>query len=207
MPDTAFAHLVELLKWRRDVRHFSTAPVAPGLVQCLIDAAQLSPSVGFSQPWRFVLVESPEARAKIRASFESARVAAAGQYDTPAQQEYLRLKLAGLDRAPVHFAVFCDEQTQFGRGLGRQTMPEMVEYSVVMAVHTLWLAAAALGLGLGWVSILRVEQVLAALDVPESWRLVAYLCVGYPEQPSLEPELVRAGWETRDPRAAQVLLR
>lgn len=207
MPAAAFSDLVELLQWRRDVRHFSTAPVAPELVQSLVDAAQLSPSVGFSQPWRFVRVDSPEARAKIRASFESARVAAAEPYDATRQQEYLRLKLAGLDRAPVHLAVFCDEETKFGRGLGRQTMPEMAEYSVVMAVHTLWLAAAAMGLGVGWVSILNVDEALAALDVPASWRLVAYLCVGHPEQPSLEPELMRAGWERRDPRAGQVLVR
>jgi 5,6-dimethylbenzimidazole synthase len=197
----------EVLKWRRDVRHFSTESVSEELVAELIKAAQYAPSVGFSQPWRFVRVDSAEARGKIRASFEAANLAAGERYDTAGQSEYFRLKLAGLDRAPVQLAVFCDEDTGFGRGLGRQTMPECMEYSVVMAIYTLWLAAASLGLGVGWVSILNVEDVRQALDPPPSWRLIAYLCVGHPEQSSLEPELLREGWETRDPRASHVLVR
>ena len=196
----------EVLEWRRDVRHFSAEPVNEDLVDKLIKAAQFA-SVGFSQPWRFVRVDSIEARWKIRSSFEAANHAAGQQYDATGQSEYFRLKLAGLDRAPVQLAVFCDDDTGFGRGLGRQTMPECMDYSVVMAIHTLWLAAASLGLGVGWVSILNVEEVRQALDTPPSWRLIAYLCIGHPEQASLEPELLREGWERRDPRAAEVLVR
>ncbi len=99
----------------------------------------------------------------------------------------------------MHLAVFCDEETEAGAGLGRQTMPEMLRYSVVGAVHTLWLAARAEGLGLGWVSILEPDAVKAALDVPPAWTLCAYLCLGWPAEEHLDPELERAGWQDQVP--------
>ena len=105
--------------------------------------------------------------------------------------------LAGLREAPLHLAVFCDEATGAGHGLGRATMPEMLRYSAVTAVHTFWLAARIRGLGVGWVSILCPEEVTAALDVPADWRLIAYLCVGYPAEEHADPELVRHGWQAR----------
>ena len=110
---------------------------------------------------------------------------------------YASLKLAGLKEAPCHVAVFVDETTRAGHGLGRQTMPETLHYSAVAAVQTLWLAARAYGLGVGWVSILAPAEVARILDVPEEWSLVAYLCVGYPEEEHLDPELERQGWQAR----------
>ena len=110
---------------------------------------------------------------------------------------YARLKLAGLLEAPVHLAVFVDPATEMGHGLGRRTMPETLAYSAVCAVHTLWLAARAQGIGVGWVSILDPAQARWALDVPEQWQLVAYLCLGYAESDHEEPELAREGWEAR----------
>ena len=112
---------------------------------------------------------------------------------------YAGLKLSGLNEAPVQFAVFCDAGTQTGRGLGRETMPEMAEYSVVTAVHTLWLAARARGIGMGWVSILDPAALSHSLQTPAGWRLVAYLCLGHPVEEHLDPELERAGWEKRQP--------
>ncbi len=97
----------------------------------------------------------------------------------------------------MHLAVFADTETETGHGLGRKTMPEMLQYSVVGAVNTLWLAARAQGLGVGWVSILDPEKISAILDVPSAWPLIAYLCVGFPEEEHLEPELARAGWQKR----------
>jgi 5,6-dimethylbenzimidazole synthase len=120
---------------------------------------------------------------------------------------YARLKLAGLDDAPCQLAVFADRSTAQGGGLGRLTMPETLDYSVVMAVHTLWLAARAEGLGMGWVSILDPARVAAILDVPQHWIFIGYLCVGYPVQEDDTPALEREGWEHRHSRAGAVIYR
>jgi 5,6-dimethylbenzimidazole synthase len=152
-----------------------------------------------SQPWRFVLVETTERRSAVRASFARANEEALGGYRGEQRALYARLKLEGLDAAPVHLAVFADEATEAGAGLGRRTMPEALRYSVVGAVHTLWLAARAEGLGLGWVSILEPDVVTQALDVPPAWALVAYVCLGWPEEEHQDPELARHGWQARLP--------
>lgn len=203
---TAFRTEFEtLLRWRRDVRQFKTDPLPPGLVESLIRAsADFAPSVGYSQPWRFVLVEGETARAAIRANFATENQAALADYTGAQGALYARLKLAGLDQAPCHLAVFCDDQTETGHGLGRRTMPQMLSYSVVTAVHTFWLLAQSHGIGVGWVSILNPVRVTTDLAVPTHWHLIAYLCVGYPLTPDSQPELHRAGWEQPDP-AAKVL--
>ncbi len=196
--DNDFRDRLELLiKWRRDVRRFRTDPVDPALVAQLLELADHAPSVGLSQPWRFVSVDSARARARIVSSFERCNQAAADDYSDETADEYAKLKLEGLREAPVQFAVFADETTEKGRGLGRRTMPEMLRYSVVTAVHTFWIAARAAGLGVGWVSILDPDDVHAAVGAPENWSLVAYLCVGWPLESSDTPELEKAGWEQR----------
>ncbi len=201
--DPAFrARLHSLFAWRRDVRHFRSDPLPDGLIERLVQTASLSPSVGFSQPWRFVNVTDATKRDAVIASFKRANLDALSSYDEEDAQRYAKLKLAGLREAPVHLAVFCDEHTDTGKGLGRRTMPEMLEYSVAMACYTLWLDARAYGVGVGWVSILEPGVVTLALDVPEAWRLVAYLCVGFPSEEHDSPELLRAGWESRDSNAA-----
>lgn len=191
--------LDRLFLWRRDVRHFETRPLPEGLLDTLLRQASQAPSVGFSQPWRFVRVASPARRAKVRASFAACNAAALAAQSEQRAGLYARLKLAGLDDAPEQLAVFVADDTRTGHGLGRATMPETLGYSAVLAIHTLWLAAAARGIGLGWVSILDAGEVAAALEVPAGWRLVAYLCIGYPRAHSDTPELERAGWEQRLP--------
>jgi 5,6-dimethylbenzimidazole synthase len=191
------ARFADLIAWRRDVRAFRTVPVPPGTFERLVRLACLAPSVGLSQPWRFVRVADPARRAQVRASFEQCNAAALAAQDGERAQLYARLKLAGFDQAPEQFAVFADRGTEQGHGLGRRTMPEMAEYSTVAAVHTLWLAARAEGLGLGWVSILDPAAVTAALDVPAEWRFVGYFCLGYPEEVDDVPALERAAWERR----------
>ena len=203
--DDAFrAKLRELFTWRRDVRHFRTDPVDRALVERLVTIATLAPSVGFSQPWRFVNVADPARRAAVIASFERANSEALHAYDESDAASYAKLKLSGLREAPVHLAVFCDAETAAGKNLGRRTMPQTLAFSATMAVYTFWLAARAEGIGAGWVSILEPEVVTAALDVPLKWDLIAYLCVGYPAGEHETPELQRVGWETRDERAREL---
>lgn len=196
--DRAFQDkFAELIRWRRDVRRFRTDPVAPTLLDELIGLAALAPSVGNSQPWRFVKVNDSARRAAIRRNFEASNRDALAEYAGAQAKLYAELKLAGLDRAPVQLAVFVDEATGAGFGLGRKTMPETLSYSVVTAIHTLWLAARARGIGVGWVSILDPTEATRILEVPATWSLVAYLCLGYPEEEHLDPELERAGWQAR----------
>ena len=118
-------------------------------------------------------------------------------YGGERQARYARLKLEGLSQAPVHLVVCADETTAQGHGLGRQTMPETIRYSVVAAIQTLWLAARAEGLGLGWVSILDPDAVRSALDLPPDWTFIAYLCLGWPQEEHDDPELERHGWQER----------
>ena len=186
-----------LLTWRRDVRAFETRPLPAGTIERLIATACLSPSVGLSEPWRFVVVGDPAVRAAVRTNFETCNAAALALQDGSRRALYARLKLAGLDRAPVHVAAFADGDCQQGHGLGRRTMPDALDYSVAIAIHTLWLAARLEGIGLGWVSIVEPGGISDALGVPASWRFIGYLCIGYPSEEHDLPALQRAGWDER----------
>lgn len=196
--DPAFRErLKQLFRWRRDVRRFRRDPLPAGLMDRLIATACLSPSVGLSQPWRFVLIEDAARRRALIDDFRAANDEALNGYAGEQAQLYASLKLSGLEEAPVQLAVFADRATQQGHGLGRRTMPEMAEYSAVSAVMTLWLAARAEGVGMGWVSILHPERPGAILDVPAEWRFIGLFCLGYPQAEEETPELARAGWEER----------
>jgi 5,6-dimethylbenzimidazole synthase len=205
--DTFRRRLRELLAWRRDVRRFRRDALPPGALERLIELACLAPSVGLSQPWRFVIVDAPARRAAIRANFESCNAKALAAQSGERAAAYAQLKLAGVDDAPAHLAVFADPATTRGHGLGRNTMPEMIEYSAVTAVHTIWLAARAEGIGMGWVSILDPAVVAAALDVPAVWTFIGYLCLGFPQTEDDVPALERADWEQRYPELSRVVLR
>jgi 5,6-dimethylbenzimidazole synthase len=206
--DDAFrTRLHELFVWRRDVRRFRSDPLPDGLVERLIGEACLAPSVGLCQPWRFVVVDDRARRDAIIANFRDSNRDALDSYDGERRTLYARLKLAGLHEAPCHLAVFADEGTPDGHGLGRHTMPEMLRYSAVTAVCLLWLAARAEGIGMGWVSILDPDLAKRSLDVPEHWALIGYFCLGYPEQTSDQPELEHEGWQDRRAVATMVVRR
>jgi 5,6-dimethylbenzimidazole synthase len=200
------ARLHELFAWRRDVRRFKRQPLPDDALQRLLEIATLAPSVGLSQPWRFVSVEDPERRAAIRKNFERCNADALAAQSSERAALYARLKLAGLDDAPCHLGVFADRTTDQGHGLGRRTMPEMIDYSTVAAVHTLWLAARAEGIGMGWVSILDPAEAAATLDVPAEWKFIGYFCLGYPQEDDDIPALERAAWEQRR-RSARLIIR
>ena len=217
--------LVDLFTWRRDVRSFRRDPLPDGTLDRLIAIACLSPSVGLSEPWRFVIVEDLARRSAIRANFEAANAEALNAQDESRRSLYATLKLAGLDEAPAHIAVFADPgpppnsgelpnpdtlqgpSTSQGHGLGRRTMPDAIDHSVAIAIHTLWLAARLDGIGLGWVSILDPAAVNTVLDVPEHWRLIGYLCLGYPTKDDDCPALQRAGWDARRGPGCRILHR
>jgi 5,6-dimethylbenzimidazole synthase len=206
--DAAFrARLRDLLLWRRDVRRFRTDPLPAGMLESLFELACLAPSVGLSQPWRFVIVEDGARRAAIRENFATCNADALRALAPQRAGLYARLKLAGLAEAPVHFAVFADRATTQGHGLGRRTMPQMIEYSAVTAVHTIWLAARAQGIGLGWISILDPATIAGILDVPAAWKFIGYFCLGYPQAEDTVPELEQAGWQERIPVSSAIIRR
>nr|WP_225119419.1 5,6-dimethylbenzimidazole synthase [Bradyrhizobium sp. BRP22] len=165
-----------------DVRRFRTDPLPPDIMERLIKTACLSPSVGLSQPWRFVVVEDKERRRAVTEDFAACNTNALLSDFGERAARYAALKLSGLEDAPGHLALFADKACETGHGLGRVTMPEASEYSVVAAICSMWLAARAENIGLGWVSILNPTRIREILDVPESWRLISYLCVGTPRQ-------------------------
>ncbi|VAV94009.1 Cobalamin biosynthesis protein BluB @ 5,6-dimethylbenzimidazole synthase, flavin destructase family [hydrothermal vent metagenome] len=191
--------LRDLMRWRRDVRRFRTDPVDEAVLMQCLNTFPLAPSVGLSEPWRIIRINSPQARAAALANFKAENTRALSGYDGEKAALYSKLKLSGMQDAPVQLAIFCDESTPKGAGLGTATMPEMRRYSVVGAITQFWLMARAHGLGVGWVSILDPVALTRDLEVPEHWSLVAYLCIGWPETTSDTPELEITGWETRSP--------
>ncbi|SDX56509.1 cob(II)yrinic acid a,c-diamide reductase [Ruegeria halocynthiae] len=187
-----------LMRLRRDVRRFRTDAIDEAVLTRCLDAFRLAPSVGLSEPWRVIRVESEAARSAALKNFQTANERALAGYSGEKAQLYGQLKLSGMREAPVQLAVFCDDATDKGQGLGADTMPEMRRYSVVSAITLFWLALRAEGLGLGWVSILDPDQLTQDLDVPNEWRLIGYFCVGWPEAQSDIPELEQIGWECRN---------
>lgn len=187
-----------LLRWRRDVRHFRPTALPEGALAELIETACRAPSVGNAQPWRFVWIRSVDLRDALADHVDTHSAAASTRYQESDRARYQTLKLHGLREAPELLAIFCDEHPRAGHGLGIATMPEMLRYSTVLAIHTLWLAARTRGIGVGWVSILDPVYVATLLDVPAGWTLIALLCIGYPEQPSDVPELEQRGWQQRE---------
>jgi 5,6-dimethylbenzimidazole synthase len=201
------ARLRDLIAWRRDVRRFRREPLPEGTLESLIELACLAPSVGLSQPWRFVIVEDEAVRSAIRQNFAACNADALSAQSQERAGHYARLKLAGLEEAPCHLAVFADRSTAQGGGLGRRTMPEMIEYSAVTAVHTIWLAARAQGIGMGWVSILEPKGVADALQISAEWKFIGYFCLGYAELDDTVPELEQEGWEKRRVPSSVILKR
>jgi 5,6-dimethylbenzimidazole synthase len=160
-----------------------------------------------SDPWRFVIVADQGRLAAIRDCFEACNTQALRAQEPDRAQLYARLKLAGLDDAPCQIAVFADRSTAQGHGLGRMTMPQTLDYSAAIAIHTLWLAARAEGIGLGWVSILDPVRVADILEVPRAWSFIGHLCIGYPQEEQDVPVLQGEGWEKRHLASERVLYR
>lgn len=192
--------LYRAIRERRDVRaQFLPDPIPPEVLTRLLQAAHHAPSVGFMQPWDFIVIDSLEVRQAVQAIFEGENQKAAANYVGEQATLYRRLKLEGILESPINLCITCDR----GRGgphvLGRNSIMETDLFSVCLAVQNLWLAARAEGIGVGWVSILDQGQLAKTLRLPAEVYPVAYLCLGYVSEFLSRPELEVKGWRSRRP--------
>ncbi|MBF7053396.1 5,6-dimethylbenzimidazole synthase [Halomonas sp. KAO] len=199
------AGLYRAIHERRDVRsQFLPDPVPPRVLGRLLEAAHHAPSVGFMQPWDFLVIDSIEVRRQVHGIFTRENEKGARQFSGERQQHYRSLKLEGILESPLNLCITCDRSRGGGPVLGRTSVVEMDLFSTCLAVQNLWLAARAEGIGVGWVSILDQEELATVLGLPEHVYPLAYLCIGYVSEFLDEPELARKGWRQRLPLAELV---
>lgn len=198
--------LSKIMHARRDVRgnRFSSQTVPQDAIEQILEAASCAPSVGFSQPWEFVMVNQPQTKQKVVDSFKQINQQAQARFSDEKQALYAKLKLEGIHEAPVNIAVFYRPSKL--PVLGQSSMEETGRYSVVCAIQNMWLMARAMNIGLGWVSILDPNKVKSILNAPEDAELVAYLCLGYVKEFLDQPELEKLNWEKRKPIEQCVLM-
>jgi 5,6-dimethylbenzimidazole synthase len=183
---------------RRDVRsHFISKPIEDNILSKILHAAHHAPSVGFSQPWNFILVKDIKTKNKIKESFEEEKNRSSQLVEEPKRSKYISFKLEGILESPVNLCVTYDP-SKFGPFvIGRSSIPEAGLYSVCCAIQNLWLSARTEGVGLGWVSILSNDILKEVLELPEHVIPVAYLCLGYVDEFAEKPDLEIAGWLPR----------
>lgn len=189
--------LEEIILNRRDVRgnRFLQKEVKDEILDKLVSAAVHAPSVGFSQPWEFVIIKDELVKRQIKDCFDEENGRAKDVFTSEKQALYARLKLEGITEAPVNMAVFYAPSRE--PVLGQTSMKETGLYSVVCAIQNIWLMARALNIGIGWVSILNPEKVKGILNAPQHNQLIAYLCIGYVDKFLTQPELEQLRWEKR----------
>lgn len=189
--------LEEILVHRRDVRgnRFLDTPIPQRCIDTILEAALAAPSVGFSQPWEFVLIKDKTTKQAIKETFSEETKQAALLFKEEKQKEYIKLKLEGIIEAPLNIAVFY--QPKEGPVLGQTSMPNMGKYSVVCAIQNMWLMARSLNIGMGWVSILDPEKVKKVLNAPPENQLIGYLCFGYTDMFYNQPELELRKWDRK----------
>jgi len=197
----------EAIKRRRDLRsYYINKPIPDEVLAKLLLAAHLAPSVGFSQPWNFIVIKDIKIRERIKALVEEQRKAFEELLPMDRRKIFERIKVEAILDTPVNLAVTCDPSRFGPHVLGRMTIPETCQYSVVLAVENLWLAATAEGIGVGWVSFFRKEKVKKILNIPKEIDLVAYLTLGYVTSFPEKPELEEKGWLKRLPLDSLVFL-
>jgi 5,6-dimethylbenzimidazole synthase len=190
--------LYRVMRARRDIRRFLPRPVPADVLGRILEMAHYAPSVGFMQPWNFILVNSLELRRQIKTLFDAVNARQQQQVEAVDRRDlYASLKLEGILEAPLNLVVTCDHRRDAPFVLGRGPMPETDLYSTCLAIQNLWLAARAEGVGVGWVSILDRAATEQLLGFPEGVQLVAYLCLGYPIEFADKPMLETVGWKNR----------
>ena len=204
--DTERQALHDVIAHRRDVRNeFLPDPIEPSLLRRILEAAHRAPSVGLSQPWNFILIRDPARKADVKAIFDRANDAACAMFPEARQSDYARLKLEGIEKAPLNIVVTCDRRRGGQVVLGKTQNPEMDLYSTVCAVQNLWLAARAEGVGMGWVSIYDKAELSALFALPENVEIVAYLCLGHVSDMFDGPELEARGWARAESLDAAIM--
>lgn len=190
--------LYKAIHSRRDVRsHFISKPIEDEILSRILNAAHHAPSVGFSQPWNFILIKNPQTKLKVKESFKKEKERSSHLIEDPKKSKYLSFKLEGILESPVNLCVTYDP-TKFGPFvIGRSSIPEAGLYSVCCAIQNLWLAARTENIGVGWVSILSNDTLKEILDLPKYVIPVAYLCLGYVDEFSSKPDLEKEGWLPR----------
>jgi 5,6-dimethylbenzimidazole synthase len=184
---------------RRDVRRFLSTPIPDEAIGRILLAAHHAPSVGYMQPWNFIVIRNPRTKHAVKDAFLAARARESRQFIAARSELYLGLKLEGIEEAPLNICVTCDPTRHGPAVLGRSLNPRTDIYSTCCAIQNLWLAARAEGLGVGWVSILSEPHLKEILRIPHHIAVVGYLCVGYPERFEDRPELETVGWLSRLP--------
>jgi 5,6-dimethylbenzimidazole synthase len=186
--------IYRVIRERRDVRRFRSDPVPTDVLQRILRAATQAPSVGYMQPWNFILISELTQRRRIHEAFIKANNAAMEMFVGERKTAYRSLKLEGILECGLNICVTCDRSRSGPVVLGRTSQPEMDLYSTVCAVQNLWLAARSEGIGVGWVSIIELQELSSIIGLPETVVPIAYLCVGYPDYFAVEPELKTLKW-------------
>lgn len=191
--------LYKVIYARRDVRKdFLSTPIPDDVLERILMAGHHAPSVGFMQPWDFVLVTEQQSKQAIKKGYEAASVESAAQFSDDKKEQYQRFKLEGILEAPLGVCITCDRERNGPVVIGRTIKPEMDLYSTVCAIQNMWLAARAENIGLGWVSIIHDSVLRETLNIPERVEIIAYLCLGYVSQFNDKPELEAFGWLPRE---------
>ncbi|MEP7161654.1 MAG: 5,6-dimethylbenzimidazole synthase [Dermatophilaceae bacterium] len=202
----AIAQLGQIIASRRDIRRYRPDPVPNDLVRAVIEAGHLGPSVGHSQPWRFIVVSDPSLRDRAAAMSDSLRLRQAAAFSSDRAQRLLDLKLEGLREAPLGIVVACDRRVPAAGVLGRATFPDTDLWSCACAIENMWLTARAHGLGMGWVTLFEPRDLEELLELPEHVETLGWLCLGWPDERPPEPGLQRLAWSSRLP-LDEVILR
>ena len=191
--------LYRVIERRRDVRAFQPDPIPSETLYRILSAAHHAPSVGLTQPWNFIVIQDTGTKARIKEIFLRENEKAAAHYSGPRGMLYRSLKLEGIQEAPVNLCVTADRTRSGPHVLGRNTIVDTDLYSTCCAIENLWLAARVEGIGVGWVSILSIDELRKVLSIPAHVVVVAYLCLGYAQEFFDEPELQRRKWASRVP--------
>lgn len=204
-PDDARHALNEIIGSRRDIRRYRPDPVPEQTLRTVLEAGHRAPSVGHSQPWRFIVVTKPEVRERAARMADEQRLRQAAQMEPDSARRLLDLQLEGIREAPYGIVVACDRRTPAAGVLGRATFPDADLWSCACAIQNMWLAARAEGLGMGWVTLFDPEELHELLGIPEGVVTLGWLCLGWPDERPPEPGLERAGWSKRQPLDEVVL--
>ena len=191
--------LSQIIAARRDVRRFRPDEIDEDTLQGLLAAAHTAPSVGHSQPWRFIVVRDADTRARAAWLADQERLAQAAGMDDDSARQLLSLQLEGIREAPVGIVVCCDRRAEAAGVLGRATFADSDMWSCACAIQNLWLTARAAGLGVGWVTLFRPQDLTSLLGIPDGVETMGWLCVGYPDERHAAPGLERFGWSKRQP--------